>query len=104
MRRNTLRYCALRPLSSPLALRMIHPNKVSGGHHGREFRSPPRRRRGVRVTGRNRRRNPAGAARNRSTSFYAKAKDEGAFAFYVGGPTAPWENAGEGCSNSAIRA
>ncbi len=23
--------------------------------------------------------------------FYAKAKDEGAFAFYVGGPTAPWE-------------
>ncbi len=24
-------------------------------------------------------------------NFYAKAKDEGAFAFYVGGPTAPWE-------------
>jgi hypothetical protein len=23
--------------------------------------------------------------------FYAKAKAEGAFAFYVGGPTAPWE-------------
>jgi ABC-type Fe3+ transport system substrate-binding protein len=23
--------------------------------------------------------------------FYAKAKDEGAFSFYVGGPTAPWE-------------
>jgi len=23
--------------------------------------------------------------------LYAKAKDEGAFAFYVGGPTAPWE-------------
>src|SRR6202045_1690632 len=23
--------------------------------------------------------------------FYAKAKGEGAFAFYVGGPTAPWE-------------
>jgi ABC-type Fe3+ transport system substrate-binding protein len=23
--------------------------------------------------------------------FYAKAKSEGAFAFYVGGPTAPWE-------------
>ena len=23
--------------------------------------------------------------------FYAKAKNEGAFAFYVGGPTAPWE-------------
>lgn len=24
-------------------------------------------------------------------ALYAKAKDEGAFAFYVGGPTAPWE-------------
>src|ERR1700691_851758 len=23
--------------------------------------------------------------------LYAKAKDEGAFAFYVGGPTAPWD-------------
>ena len=23
--------------------------------------------------------------------LYANAKDEGAFAFYVGGPTAPWE-------------
>src|ERR1700689_5087255 len=23
--------------------------------------------------------------------FYAKAKGEGAFSFYVGGPTAPWE-------------
>src|ERR1700724_2511716 len=36
----------------------------------------------------------AGALPARAQSlddFYAKAKDEGAFAFYVGGPTAPWE-------------
>src|SRR5580692_4550556 len=32
---------------------------------------------------------PAGA--QSLDDFYAKAKDEGAFAFYVGGPTAPWE-------------
>jgi ABC-type Fe3+ transport system substrate-binding protein len=32
---------------------------------------------------------PAGA--QSLDEFYAKAKDEGAFAFYVGGPTAPWE-------------
>ena len=36
----------------------------------------------------------AGALPARAQSlddFYAKAKGEGAFAFYVGGPTAPWE-------------
>jgi ABC-type Fe3+ transport system substrate-binding protein len=32
---------------------------------------------------------PAGA--QSLDDLYAKAKDEGAFAFYVGGPTAPWE-------------
>ena len=32
---------------------------------------------------------PAGA--QSLDDFYAKAKGEGAFAFYVGGPTAPWE-------------
>src|ERR1700728_177423 len=32
---------------------------------------------------------PAGA--QSLDDFYAKAKDEGAFSFYVGGPTAPWE-------------
>jgi ABC-type Fe3+ transport system substrate-binding protein len=31
------------------------------------------------------------AAAQSLDDFYAKAKDEGAFSFYVGGPTAPWE-------------
>src|SRR5580700_9381262 len=33
----------------------------------------------------------ASAAAQSLDDLYAKAKDEGAFAFYVGGPTAPWE-------------
>src|ERR1700683_1419538 len=34
---------------------------------------------------------PAPTSAQTLDALYAKAKDEGAFAFYVGGPTAPWE-------------